>query len=128
MVRVFVYGTLKRGHRLSDWMANSAYVAKATCYGCVLTSMGPYPALIYTGLDNQGVKGEVWDMPERDYGALAAMESSVGYDAVDMQVVMPLPDDAARTTIARIFVYLDLSKPCLHEWNIDTTISNHLED
>lgn len=86
MQRVFVYGTLKRKGPLHGWMEHSVYVGDAIVKTFTLISFGAYPAMIYTGDDKHGVKGEVFDMPTEDFAKLRAMEENVGYSTIDIEV------------------------------------------
>ena len=59
-VKVFVYGTLKRGFRLNPYMENSKFLAEDTLKGFDIYSNGSFPMIVR----GQGeVKGEVFEVP-----------------------------------------------------------------
>lgn len=85
-VRLFVYGSLKRGFPLAGWLARSDHIEDGEVFEHTLLSLGPYPAMFYTGMPEHGVMGEVYDVPEDDFARLQQMEEAVGYQAVDVYV------------------------------------------
>lgn len=80
-VKLFVYGTLKRGFPLNKhWMSTSEFLCTDTLYRHSLVSLGAYPALVALGeLGVGAVAGEVWLMPADQFAKLRVMEESVGY-------------------------------------------------
>lgn len=103
-VRVFVYGTLRKGCVLNrHWMTGATYVRDATIYSYTMISFGPYPALIQlSGALEFGVEGEVWNMDEEKFDKLRQMEEGVGYTTRDI----PLEDG----TSAKAFVFTAINK------------------
>lgn len=65
MVKVFVYGSLKRGGFLNAYMRTGTFLREAKLRGFSLWSVGPFPAMLWTeDKETDFVLGEVWEMPE----------------------------------------------------------------
>lgn len=100
-VPVFVYGTLKKGFPLAEWMDGSKYLGQESIEGYSLLSLGPYPALIAcTKPDGQPdknykVSGELWSMPESTFHQLKRMEERVGYTTIRVPTVSTQVEAAA---------------------------------
>ncbi len=61
-MRVFIYGTLKRGHRADHRLEGQIFVARAeTAYRYRLVDAGGFPGLV---AGNLRVRGELWDLTE----------------------------------------------------------------
>ena len=72
---LFVYGTLKRGGRNHDRLAEQTYVGAArTGPGFILYSLGDYPGLVAEPADRGGVAGEVWSVTASSLAQLDAFE------------------------------------------------------
>jgi gamma-glutamylaminecyclotransferase len=63
-MRLFVYGTLKRGQSRHRYLAGQSFVG-AACTGPLyrLYNVGEYPALVRSA-DGLAIEGEVWDVDE----------------------------------------------------------------
>lgn len=93
-VAVFVYGSLKEGHRLHGWMEGCALLhSEAYLYGYGLLSLGAYPALVdvrdlvHADADgDQCVMGEVYLLPFDRFQQLRVMEERVGYETREVRV------------------------------------------
>lgn len=57
-MKVFVYGTLKKGFHANDLLGDSQYLKEATIKG-KMVSMEGFPAV--TDGDND-IKGEIWEL------------------------------------------------------------------
>lgn len=79
---VFVYGSLKRNFPLSDWLKDQDYVGSAVVSKHTLISLGQYPAMIHTGLDEDAVTGEYYLVSDDVFKALSRMEERAGYATV----------------------------------------------
>ena len=97
-VYVFVYGTLKEGFRLNQWMKHSDLIGPDKVYRHALVSLGACPAMIFTDNPAHCVTGEVFRMPIEDFRKLRAMEEKVGYET---ELVTTMEDRPAYT-----FVYM----------------------
>jgi gamma-glutamylaminecyclotransferase len=75
-VRLFVYGSLKRGGRHHDQLAGAVFVGQATTLpGYRLEPLGEYLALVNTGPElATTVAGEVFEVDESKLSALDAFE------------------------------------------------------
>lgn len=77
-MRLFVYGSLKRGCHNHGQMAGQAFVAEArTIPGFRLFDVGGYPGLVPWPADEAGVLGEIWEVDE---AALARLDAFEGLD------------------------------------------------
>lgn len=87
VVQLFVYGTLKKGHKLHEWMNGSRFVGYDTLPGHSLMDLGPYPALVKVHAASPSafkVQGELYDMPVEHFNALKRMEEEAGYKTVEV--------------------------------------------
>lgn len=76
-MRIFVYGTLKRGGRLHSHIENQRFLGAArTTTPCRLFRLGWYPGLVEE-LTGVSVEGEVWDV---DSETLAVLDEIEGVD------------------------------------------------
>lgn len=117
-VYVFVYGSLKKGHRLSGWMATSDLLGTGTLWDHALISLGAYPALVkLNGIAGGfGVEGEVYLMPADDFDHLRAMEERVGYSTQDVVVQ---DSEGVSFPVCKAFVFAELDKPGIHTWKLN---------
>lgn len=105
-VRLFVYGSLKRGFPLhSSWLKDQEFVGPAELKGFSLLSLGAYPGLISVNNDDFSVIGEVFNVVADTFEELKDMEESVGYSTVEVEL--------ADKTTAYAFVFDSLIEgPC----------------
>ena len=74
-MRLFVYGTLKRGGSNHAQLAGQKFLGEArTAHGYTLYSLGSYPGLIADATDREGVIGEVWQVTPIALARLDAFE------------------------------------------------------
>jgi len=79
-IRVFTYGTLKRGHGNYDYyLKNDAkFVGTDAVWGEMYT-LGAYPVLFKSGEHEHFVPGEVFDVAPEVFKRIKAMEEGAGY-------------------------------------------------
>jgi gamma-glutamylcyclotransferase (GGCT)/AIG2-like uncharacterized protein YtfP len=75
-VRLFVYGSLKRGGRHHDQLAGAVFLGPATTLpGYRLEPLGEYLALVSVPPEHEtAVPGEIFEVDETKLGALDAFE------------------------------------------------------
>jgi gamma-glutamylcyclotransferase (GGCT)/AIG2-like uncharacterized protein YtfP len=62
-VKLFVYGTLKRGDSRSRFLHGQRFLGEGcTLPNCRLYNCGSYPALVRDDHDGRAIEGEVWDV------------------------------------------------------------------
>jgi len=88
MRRIFVYGTLKRGHGNHHYLAGQRFVSEACTLPLYrLHDMGGYPGMIR---DDRGVavEGEVWEVDEDCLTRLDLLEDIDGgeYERVSIKL------------------------------------------
>jgi gamma-glutamylcyclotransferase (GGCT)/AIG2-like uncharacterized protein YtfP len=87
LVPLFVYGTLRKGFPLHEWMEDQKFVSEATLGGYSLISLGPYPALVkLDDMENYEVVGELYMVEEGRFEQLRKMEERVGYTTEDVEI------------------------------------------
>jgi gamma-glutamylaminecyclotransferase len=103
-IRVFVYGTLKRGG------ANHAFMAGQTCLGAARTpagftlyGLGGYPGMVRDTKDRDGVTGELWLV---DADGLARLDELEGvgeglYERVTLSLAPPHDDEPVQAYLYR---------------------------
>lgn len=98
-VRIWVYGTLKKGRALHDnYMGNSLLIQEDTMRG-ELYKIGWYPAFFQLGDRIADIKGEIYEMPREDFNKVRQMEENAGYKTEEMV--------SAGGIKAHVFRYLD---------------------
>lgn len=64
-VKLFVYGTLKRGGRLNNWMRDQNFICNATTVPQYrLHTVGGFPGLVENKDDGESIHGELWEVSE----------------------------------------------------------------
>lgn len=111
LVKVFVYGSLKEGHRLHGWIEGCPLLATGALYGHALISLGAFPAMIsLPDADRYGmevnVDGEIYLIPQSRFDELRKMEERVGYHTRTVEVV---PDSLDDEIEAQAFVFADIA-------------------
>jgi gamma-glutamylcyclotransferase (GGCT)/AIG2-like uncharacterized protein YtfP len=83
---LFVYGTLKSGHRNNHYLENATLVDNEAetkeCYR--LFENGKFPALVPDG-DGYSVEGELWDVPDEDVEEIDLHEALYDREFVEMK-------------------------------------------
>jgi gamma-glutamylaminecyclotransferase len=76
MVRVFVYGTLKRGYGNNPILLSSGgrYLHNGVLVGARIYDLGYYPGVKLTQDEGERVKGELWEVPEKGMAHLDRLE------------------------------------------------------
>lgn len=77
---VFVYGTLRSGHRANSLLRRTAFVKTATLAGAELYNMGPFPALKLSDDDANQVVGELFELHPEDKETLGQLDFYEGCD------------------------------------------------
>lgn len=115
-MRLFVYGTLKRGHRLHGCLTGQRYLGQAlTLPEFKLLNCGWYPALVESG-DGRAIRGELWEVDAATLKRLDEVEEvdSGLYERREISLQSPF-DDAP----AIAYVYLQDTTAltdCGDEW------------
>ena len=100
MTRIFVYGTLKRGHRSNHFLAGQRFLGAArTTSGYTLYSMGDYPGMVRSTDVRHHVVGEVWEVDAVCLGKLNELEGlSEGlYERASVQLAPPFDAQPVET-------------------------------
>ena len=100
MIRVFVYGTLKRGCRNQPYLAGQQFLGEAgTTSGFTLFSLGDYPGMVRSADASHYVAGEVWAV---DAACLSKLDELEGvaeglYERVPLKLAPPFADQMVET-------------------------------
>ena len=62
-LKLFVYGTLKEGHRLHSWLDEAQFIRKGEVHGFTLYSNGSYPIAVLE--ENGCIEGEIYQVDEK---------------------------------------------------------------
>jgi gamma-glutamylcyclotransferase (GGCT)/AIG2-like uncharacterized protein YtfP len=106
-VRVFMYGSLKRGFFNHGRMGPQKFVGPATAKGFTLVSLGPYPGAVRAR--GRRVFGEVYDLTSRQYEDIERMERGAGYEPVRIRT---------RHGLVTIFVFTRERKLIGSRWTL----------
>jgi len=82
-MKLFVYGTLKKGEYNHKCLENSTYVDDAMLEGYTLYDTGyGYPAAVEK--KSSRIMGEVYELSKEDYKYIRSMELGAGYSEIDL--------------------------------------------
>ena len=121
-IRLFVYGTLKRGNRLHSHLDGQLYLGEGqTMPEFRLLNCGWYPALVESN-DGQSIRGEVWQIDDETRRCLDEVEDVAGglYERRVISLLAPFDDAPAIT-----YVYLqDVTGlvDCGDEWLVTSAV------
>ena len=116
LVPLFVYGTLKQGMPLNNWLEGQTYVSDAIMEGAALLNLGPYPALIDKLPSDRKVRGEYWLVEMGQFTTLRDMEEGAGYTTASKAIKLVTEEGKEfPNVVANAFVMLSLG-PSTHEW------------
>ncbi len=77
-MKLFIYGTLKRGGSNHAYLAGQKFLGPArTAPGYTLYSLGDYPGMVAHATDRDGVQGEVWSVDAHCLAQLDELEGLV---------------------------------------------------
>ena len=93
-MRVFVYGTLKRGGSNHAWMRDQIFVGEAfTLPRYRLYDLGGYPGLVLDPAQGLSVQGEVWEVDAEGLRGLDHLEDVEGGEYVREPIPLLPPFD-----------------------------------
>ena len=96
-MKMFVYGTLKRGFGLANWMKGAKYIGNAKLAGYKMYTNHNYPAIVKGDSIDDVVSGEVFEVEKDVFESISGMERGAGYgiDEVDVmtdeKVLLDIP-------------------------------------
>jgi gamma-glutamylcyclotransferase (GGCT)/AIG2-like uncharacterized protein YtfP len=122
-MKLFVYGTLKRGCARNYLLAASEYLTDAYIseHKLITTHMGidSYPILVHTGNILDITMGEVWEVPDTVVDFLNkhieigyALTPLYSYDDEEYVYGFTMPD-VSRQSKSAPYVWKDIVKPCI---------------
>jgi gamma-glutamylaminecyclotransferase len=77
MIRLFIYGTLKRGQRNSHLLRGQTFIGEAETLPCYrLYDAGSYPCLVEDMRNGVAVRGELWEVDPRIVPVLDQLEDA----------------------------------------------------
>lgn len=79
--KLFVYGTLKKGHRLSTLLDKSKFIKKyKTEVPFIMTSISDaYPMIFENYEHGKSIKGELYEITDKQLEVVDAVELGAGY-------------------------------------------------
>ena len=98
--KLFVYGTLKKKHRLNSLLVDEVfvgdYITKNSSYG-MSSYLDSFPMVYYSDTHNNQIVGELYEVTTLNYDQILAMEYNAGFIPiqVDIQDVDDLTDERA---------------------------------
>jgi len=101
-MKIFVYGTLKRGGSNHACLRDQEFLGEAcTVPGFTLYSLGSYPGMVPDLTDRHGVAGEVWSVDEKTLAELDALEGLA--EGLYTRSLIPLRIPFATDTVETYF-------------------------
>lgn len=110
-LRLFVYGTLKRGGRYSRCMAGQDFIGEAqTEPRYRLVDCGGYPGMCPVEKDGVSVRGEIWDVDAGCRARLDVLEDVAGgeYELVKVSLLAPFD---AQEVMTYLYLRADSDMP-----------------
>jgi len=98
--KLFVYGTLKKKHRLNSLLVDEVfvgdYITKNSSYG-MSSYLDSFPMVYYSDTHSSQIIGELYELTTLNYEQILAMEYNAGFIPiqVDIQDVDNLTDERA---------------------------------
>jgi len=94
-LRIFVYGTLKRGRSYSRYMAGQDFMGEARTEPCYkMVDCGGYPGMFPVVENGVSIRGEVWEVDESCRARLDVLEDVAGGEYELRRVRLVEPFDA----------------------------------
>ncbi len=93
--RVFVYGTLKRGHGNHHLLAGQVFLgAASTAAAYRLCDLGGFPGMVLAGEDGVSIAGEIWEVDAPCLRRLDELEDVAGgeYERTAIHLLPPFAD------------------------------------
>ena len=90
-IRIFVYGTLKRGLSNHGWMSGQEFIGEAATAPLYrMVDCGGYPGMFPVTLDGCSIRGEVWSVNESGRIKLDELEDvTQGLYALEPAALLP---------------------------------------
>lgn len=112
MPTVFVYGTLKRGGRYHDLLADQNWIGEArSVAGYTLYQPADYPGMVRAEDDSEGVTGELWEVSPECLKRLDALEGVPQKLYARIPIALLAPHDSV---LADSYLYLHPILGCPH--------------
>jgi gamma-glutamylcyclotransferase (GGCT)/AIG2-like uncharacterized protein YtfP len=93
-MRIFVYGTLKRGHSNHGWMRGQQFIGPAATRPLFrLHDLGGYPGMVLAKNHGLSVQGEVWEVDVEGLKRLDELEDVSGREYVREPIPLMPPFD-----------------------------------
>ena len=98
--KLFVYGTLKKKHRLNSLLVDEVfvgdYITKNSSYG-MSSYLDSFPMVYYSDTHSSQIIGELYELTTLNYEQILAMEYNAGFIPiqVDIQEVDDFTDERA---------------------------------
>jgi gamma-glutamylcyclotransferase (GGCT)/AIG2-like uncharacterized protein YtfP len=99
--RIFVYGTLKTDQSNSTLLWSSTYLGPEAIDGYRMYDLGMYPVIVKTGISEEMVGGEVWEVSD---GTMEVIDKLEGLKGDDYQN-NPYNKELVNTNYGEAFVY-----------------------
>jgi len=127
-MRIFVYGTLKRGHRLHHHLAGQCFVGQArTRPEYRLVNCGWYPALIESS-PGRSIDGEVWEVSGETLECLDEVEGVSNGLYIRRVIALQAPFDDAPVMTYFYLQSIDGLSDCGDEWTISSAELDQSDD
>jgi gamma-glutamylcyclotransferase (GGCT)/AIG2-like uncharacterized protein YtfP len=106
-MRIFVYGTLKRGLSNHGWMAGQQFIVEARTEPVYrMCDCGGFPGMIPVEKDGVSIHGEIWEVDEPGRRNLDILEDVEGGEYV-LEPVRIIQDSAATNDVIHpIYTYI----------------------
>lgn len=96
-MRIFVYGTLKRGRSNHGWMRGQLFIGQAaTAPGFRLHDLGGYPGMVRDETRGLSVQGEVWEVDAEGLERLDELEDVSGGEYIREAIPLLPPFNQVR--------------------------------
>jgi gamma-glutamylcyclotransferase (GGCT)/AIG2-like uncharacterized protein YtfP len=106
-MRIFVYGTLKRGLSNHGWMAGQQFIAEAQTESAYrMVDCGGYPGMFPVKLGGVSIQGEIWEVDEAGRQKLDVLEDVEGGEYALEPVRLMDADAATDGVMDPVYTYI----------------------
>lgn len=107
-MRIFVYGTLKRGLSNHGWMVGQQFLAEARTEPVYrMYDFGGFPGMVPVEKDGVSILGEIWEVDEAGRKKLDILEDVAGGEyALEVVQLADVPEASGMMGPIHTYVYL----------------------
>ncbi|MCA1963633.1 MAG: gamma-glutamylcyclotransferase [Prosthecobacter sp.] len=116
-MKIFVYGTLKRGGSNHGWMRGQHFLTEAATAPCYrLYDLGGYPGMVLDEAAGISIQGEIWEVDAEGLARLDVLEDVADGEYTREEVKLLPPHDAWQVQGYRYLRDVSGARPLGSSW------------